>query len=796
MKTDRMKAETEEPRPRLLLAFAALVAAFGAYGASVPPPSASGSWPVLREYAGANLRRVKMPLGGIGTGTVSLHGRGALVDWSIRNEPAYGWTPVVAEAATGFWLRTEDDEGRVSARILEGPPDDELYDGDAGGGFPNHGFPRFRSAVFRTAYPLAQVALADDRLPVSATLEAMNPLVPGDAEASGIPAALLRWRLVNRTSRPVKASVLGFLANAAGGEVAKSRVLTDALDGVSIGSRDETPTDTTLGRLLLALPKGAGETSAALAIADFDWKVHLDIFWKQFVATGKAADSRGSNAKGDLSAVALSVAVELPPGGEKVIPFVLAWRFPHRAAWSGKLAFEDPIVGPFEPSRDVGNWYAARYPTPEAAAERLFAELPGLEAKTVAFVRRILAAKAPDIVKEAALFNLANLRTETCYRTADGNFLSWEGISDRWGCCYGNCTHVWGYEHALVDLWPALAKNMTDLQFGVGLGADGGIVYRLPPKLDPARAEHLVAADGQLNCLIKAYENWRKSGDDAWMRALWPKVRRATEFCWVPGGWDADADGVMEGRQHNTMDVEYFGPNPQMEFLYLAALKAVAEMADFAGDAAFAAKCRALAAKGAAWTEANLFNGAWYEHRIAVPKGPFAARTGFSSPDGRTEPDFQLGAGCLVDQLLGDVAARHVGLGPVADETHARTTLATILARCASANQEPTYNRGRDFAFPDEPSLKMAWYPKGRMPKKPFPYYCENMTGFEYVVAAGLAQLGEFAAAEKVVRDIRARYDGRKRNPFDETESGRHYVRALSSWTVLKAFDPKAGPLD
>ena len=40
-----------------------------------------------------------------------------------------------------------------------------------------------------------------------------------------------------------------------------------------------------------------------------------------------------------------------------------------------------------------------------------------------------------------------------------------------------------------------------------------------------------------------------------------------------------DVDGVMEGVQHNTMDVEYFGPNPQMQIWYLGALKAAEKMA-------------------------------------------------------------------------------------------------------------------------------------------------------------------------------------------------------------------------
>ena len=94
--------------------------------------------------------------------------------------------------------------------------------------------------------------------------------------------------------------------------------------------------------------------------------------------------------------------------------------------------------------------------------------------------------------------------------------------------------------------------------------------------------------------------------------------------------------------------------------------------------------------------------------------------------------------------------------------------------------------------MPDEPSLRMAWYPKGRLPRHPFPYYTETMTGFEYVVAANLAQRGDFARAERVVRDIRSRFDGRKRNPFDETECGHHYARALAAWSVLQAFDASA----
>ena len=733
-------------------------------------------WPVLRSYAGEHLRRVKMPLGGIGTGTISLAGNGALVDWEIRSKPSKGFVPGAGRypwfgLSPFFALRTETSDGDVKARILEGPVDSEYYEGHSGARACNHGFTRWRGCTFRVAYPLAQVALEDPALPVTATLEAMNPLLPGDADASGIPAALLRWKITNVSAAPLKASVFCLLANPASGAGSVARVEQDGLTGVRLGA--EGPDLLRSGEITLALPQDSGAITTATESGN-----ELDNagLWQQFVDSGKAGNG------GRRAYASVAVAFDLQPGETKTLPFALAWRFAHRYGWS-KGADGKPV--------DLGNWYATRYPTALAAAQDLLTNLVAYEKGTVAFVRSVLAKRAPDVVKEAALFNLSTLRTETCFRTADGHFFSWEGCFDDEGVCSGTCTHVWGYEHALIDVWPSLAKDMTELQFGTALDERGCMHFRIVQPLEANRDPKIPrwdAADGHLQCLVKAYENWRKTGDDAWMRKLYPNIRRALEFVWIENGWDGDGDGVIEGCQHNTMDVEYVGPNPQMEFLYLAALKAAAAMADGADDAAFAAKCRALAEKGSAWTEANLFNGDYYEQKVVPMTVTPAEGTYPRNVKDLAHPDRQLGDGCLVDQLLGDYAARAVGLGPVADERHAQKTLETILERNASANFEIGFNHMRGFALPDEPSLKMAWYPKDRREKHPFPYYTETMTGFEYVVAAALAQRGDFARAERVVRDIRGRYDGKKRNPFDEAECGHHYVRALAAWTVLRAF--------
>ena len=98
------------------------------------------------------------------------------------------------------------------------------------------------------------------------------------------------------------------------------------------------------------------------------------------------------------------------------------------------------------------------------------------------------------------------------------------------------------------------------------------------------------------------------------------------------------------------------------------------------------------------------------------------------------------------------------------------------------------FNHMRSYVLGDESALLMATYPKGRRPKRPFPYYNEVMTGFEYTAAVHMLYEGQESEGLKVIDSIRKRYDGDKRNPFDEAECGHHYARAMASWAALLAL--------
>src|SRR4030042_4884673 len=144
-------------------------------------PSSASDWPVLKTYDRDHIERIALPLGGIGTGTVSLGGRGNLVDWEIMNRPAKGYIPYTGQQLGPFFaLNLKGLDGRTWTRALEGPLPFFVCEQSHGSTAVNHGLPRFRDCSFAAAYPLGQVLLSDPDIPVDVRLEAFNPLLPGD----------------------------------------------------------------------------------------------------------------------------------------------------------------------------------------------------------------------------------------------------------------------------------------------------------------------------------------------------------------------------------------------------------------------------------------------------------------------------------------------------------------------------------------------------------------------------------------------------------------------------------------
>jgi uncharacterized protein (DUF608 family) len=758
-------------------------------------PWHTGIWPTLRHYDGEHLARIALPLGGIGTGTVSLGGRGELRDWEIMNRAARGFSTVTpGNDAPFFAIFVRDAAGASNTKALLGPLDPSEYQHHEGRPVDHHGLPRFHEASFDGAYPFGQVNLTDPTLPVRVRLRAFNPLIPGDAENSGLPLAVLSYEVTNLSTAALTVSVCGSLRNFIGrdgsstkrdwkGEDVPTGALknrntfreTSSLHGIFFSTDGVEREDSAWGTMALVTEESAGVSYRTSSVADH-WAGALLDFWDEFSADGTLTEKEKPADDDPMASLCVQKAV--PAGATRTFTFFLTWHFPNRRAWANfkPASRQDPIVG---------NYYTTRFADAWDAAANIVPRMASLEENTRHFVEAVCESNAPREIREAALFNLATLRSQTVFRLPSGEMMAWEGVMAEAGSCFGSCTHVWNYEIATALLFGDLARTMRAVEFDHATDEQGKMSFRVMLPLNRAQEWNRAAADGQMGCIVKFYREWQLCGDRSFLAHYWPKVRAALAYAWIPGGWDADQDGVMEGSQHNTMDVDYYGPNPQMGFWYLAALRAGSRMAAAMGETGFAARCDTLFARGRAFMDERLFNGEYFEQIITDPKTH--ALVDWSGQPADKLPPFQLGKGCLVDQLVGQSLSNLCGLGSLSNPENQHRAIQSVFRYNFLSSFADHFNNMRSYVIGDEAGLVMASWPRGRL-KVPFPYFAESMTGFEYTAAVSMIQAGMDTEALKVIKAIRDRFDGRKRNPFDEPECGYHYGRSLASWNTFVAW--------
>jgi uncharacterized protein (DUF608 family) len=739
-------------------------------------------------YTGRQLAMLAYPLGGVGAGSISLGGRGQLRDWEIFNRPDKGRSPEYAFAS--IWART--GSRKPIARVLEArlmPP----YEGPDGLGSKNApGLSRLEGAAFTGEFPLAQIAFHDSRLPVNVSLEAFSPFIPLDADDSGLPVAILRYRVHNPGHEQATVSIAWSIENPIdagyhdpvyvrkGDQRAIEYRESGDLKGLLMSNSAMAATDPQAGTFAVSLVKPEGKLTYLRGWVKAKWWTSPLLFWDDFSDDGQL----GPESAQTKPIGSLCLQQEIAPGTEAAYTFLLAWHFPNRTpAWSGWTApkgDEKTIVGNHYCTRFAGAWEAAEY-----AAKKL----PDLEARTRRFAAAMRDSTLPPAVRDAAMSTLSTLVTQTCFRTADGEFHGFEGSNDHSGCCFGNCTHVWNYETATQHLFPTLARSLRKAAFGYSQDDQGGLRFR---QLLPDGKDRFgyAAADGQMGQIIKAYLDWRLSGDTAWLRDLWPHIQRAVAFAWIPGGWDAERRGVMDGVQHNTYDVEFYGPNPLCGIYYLGALRAAEEMARALRDASSADDYHKLFESGSKWIDANLFNGHYYIQKVrGISKDQIAAATvGDMGAEHPETPELQLGDGCLLDQLMGQYLADVAGLGPLVDPVHVRETLKSIWQFNYKRQMYDHDSVQRTYVLNDEAALVVCDYGTGKRPEVPFPYFAEAWTGLEYQAAATLIYAGMVREGVETYENSRRRYDGERRNPWDEAECGHHYARAMSAWSGVLAL--------
>jgi non-lysosomal glucosylceramidase len=417
-------------------------------------------------------------------------------------------------------------------------------------------------------------------------------------------------------------------------------------------------------------------------------------------------------------------------------------------------------------------YYTTKFNSAQAVVDYVATNLQKLTAATRLWRDTWYDSTLPFWFLDRTFVNASTPASGTCYRVANGRFYAYEGAPAP--SYEGTCIHVWQYAHSLARTFPELERDTRErVDLGSALDVPSGVIGAR----GEAGAGNL-AIDGQAGTILRFYREHQMSPDDSWLKRNWDRIKLTFNPLFAQ---DLDEDGILEGRQNNTLDCAWFGQISWMSSEYCAAVRAGEAMAREMGDDAFALRCAKIADAGAKSIPARLFNGEYF-YSIPDPKNPNTENSG---------------DGSYIDQVYGQGWAFQVGLPRILPEKETRLALANLWKYNFSPDAFGYFNAHRDagsaqYVNPGDAGMIMCTFPRSDWdyaragatdPKhNPFTgYFVDTWTGQEYQVAGHMLWEGMVQEGLAIVRAIHDRYHPSKRNPWQEQEAGVHYSRAMAS---------------
>lgn len=670
-------------------------------------------------FSGDELKYVGMPIGGCFAGTVYIGGDGKLWNWDILNQPHEGAVARKPVVFSGQTLRERD-----GANYVEPPEQQSEFETQ----FSINGKPLDHRGdwkiTFAGQYPVATITYENEDFEIDLT--ALSPFVPLQIEQSSYPAVMMRYSVKCKN-----ASI-------------RSAVIECVFEHPGMIHSEKSARGKTIEE------KKAGQWTGLFASCHEPLDPAAYDFGDFTVIAQRGTTDIPHNTSLPVGKVQREL--KFSDGRRQEATFLLAWNFPN-------TNLDGPLKG-------QKRWYASRWKDSFEVAADLIPKLASLTKTTLRWRDTWYDSSLPHWFLNRTMIPLATLATNTCYRFADGRFWFWEGV----GCCAGTCTHVWSYAQAIAYIFPSVEQSLRkDIDFGMAFQPNGVINYR-------AEFGQHIAHDGQCGCILRTYREHLNSPDSAFLASIFPHVKKAMQALMDE---DKDHDGLLEGSQYNSLDAAWYGPMAWISSLFIAALRASAEMATVMKDFDFSAECTTRADAGTNSMAEKLFNGEYFIH-IPDPTHPEANATGI---------------GCHIDQLYGQTWTDWLGIPSVVSHDKAKTALAALFKnnfyqQVGSYRRQSKVQGGRWYAMPDESGLVMTTFPKGGSERATGAgrdawaamYFNECMTGFEYQAASCMIAEGLVEEGLTVIRAIHDRYSPRKRNPYNEIECSDHYGRAMASF--------------
>ncbi len=761
-----------------------------------------------------------IPLGGLGTGSVELMDTGRFRDWELFNN--YQWSGNRDETPPEMWsedaffalrVRRENAAPRVRLLHLEDDPTRTVSPSHDQAYIYNYPFLRNVAGIaYCGQYPFARLRYEDESLPVEIELEAFSPFIPHNAKDSALPLAFFTFTVRNASEVPCEASLMFSLRNCTGYDREELTLQHRVVDGdgarlVAMGADELDPAHRTAGGMAVGVVgEGLSHVTAWTAGRGLEGFEHTsapafsqvmhpfrdrgelpggDGQWRRPVRRRHPGAEPGTlhapeHRVGWSWRAAVARKLTLRPGEQRQVVFVMSWFYPNH------YHFRYPDVR-------LGHMYENWFASAQEVARYGLAGYERLRRESRRFTDALYGGTLPGWL--AASLN-AQLTTfpKGFWWTADGDMAVWEGQS----CCQiiPAARTVWSswvplmfFPDVYLDMVRRMARLPTDEEDGAGQSPMLALRWRRQRERSKERTDRFggwlerryrdlgyteedfarrggrtrrrTALWGGATELLRDYQ-W--SGDRGLLEEVWPIVRDGVE---AQIEADENGDGLPDGAISFITYDHWFLPatNCYKCSMWLCELKAAARAAELLGEQDAAERYRAVFEKGAASFEELLWNGDYYS-LCYDPK--------LDAVD----------AGCMADQVSGQLFARVLGLGTVHEEDRVRSALRAVHRH--NLKEEEGLLNGVD------PQGRQDWRyfcrysgrgdDEARGGQWPTPW-----TGTEYYVAAVMAAEGLCDEALDVARNVYERHV-RAGMVYNHVECGEHYFRPLAAWAMLPAL--------
>ncbi len=573
-----------------------------------------------------------MPLGAVGTGCLDIETSGVLGFSSIffpsvKVEPTPYQTLRNAQLLTPFLGITVEGQTWVlaSSKMIEGGTFQGCVDPvDPGKYTENETYmAHWRVNVPKTEgvrpaqairywghFPIVDVDYATDA-PVSVSLRAWAPFLPGDAEASSTPAAIFEVRLRNtsgkRQSGKLAFNFPGPHQNEAGGKTFRRQQANEG------GWK--------------AIEVAADRARYAVAVldsADVKFGGNLSVggrAWSKIATSLPPVDE----ADGGTAAAA---AFDLAPGQSKSVRFVLAWwvkdwlggaydEIKHFDETWTKNDFVLSRVDRHERSTYVPN-YTRRFASPIEIVRYVAREHGPLLERIIAWQSEIFGDESlPVWLRSALVDNLSQFAEDSIWAAPEGEIAAWarplgafQMIECPRTCAIVGCTASNYYgDLPIAYFFPELERQILR-GYVAYMRPAGAIPFLYPPNdfTKPA-FEWQIGLNGACFADL-VHRLWMRTGDDDVLREFYPAVKMNTEFTVnLAKGEHGLISFHREGPGQEWWEhTPVYGMVTHLAGVRLAQLRFAHDMAKQLGDDEFAEKCETWIRLAQELMESHLWN--------------------------------------------------------------------------------------------------------------------------------------------------------------------------------------------